>query len=85
MQTIEIHYRDIGFIGGDIPQDGENPGRKSQHDSCRGAFLNYRYPYHGEPKPRRLFRTGIPPNYSTVTDFARFLGLSTSHPRISAI
>ena len=25
MQTIEIHYSDIGFIGGDIPQDGESP------------------------------------------------------------
>ena len=25
MQTIEIHYNDIGFIGGDIQQDKENP------------------------------------------------------------
>ena len=25
MQTIEIHYSDIGFIGGDIPQDEESP------------------------------------------------------------
>jgi len=25
MQTIEIHYSDIGFIGGDIPQDKESP------------------------------------------------------------
>ena len=25
------------------------------------------------------------PNYSTVTDFARFLGWSTSHPRLTAM
>ena len=25
MQTIEIHYSDIGFICGDIPQDKESP------------------------------------------------------------
>ncbi|MCI9311366.1 MAG: DUF4368 domain-containing protein [Lawsonibacter sp.] len=25
MQTIEIHYNDIGCIGGDIPQDKESP------------------------------------------------------------
>ena len=25
MQTIEIYYSDIGFIGGDIPQDKESP------------------------------------------------------------
>ena len=25
MQTIEIQYSDIGFIGGDIPQGKENP------------------------------------------------------------
>lgn len=25
MQTIEIHYSDIGFIGGDIPQGKESP------------------------------------------------------------
>ena len=25
MQTIESHYSDIGFIGGDIPQDKESP------------------------------------------------------------
>ena len=25
MQTIEIHYSDIGFIGRDIPQDKESP------------------------------------------------------------
>ena len=25
MQTIEIHYSDIGFIGGDIQQDKESP------------------------------------------------------------
>ena len=29
MQTIEIRYNDIGFIGSDIPQDEESPGRKS--------------------------------------------------------
>ena len=37
MQTIEIHYNDIGCIGGDVQQDKESPGRKSQRDSCRGA------------------------------------------------
>ena len=25
MQAIEIHYNDIGCIGGDIPQDKESP------------------------------------------------------------
>ena len=25
IQTIEIHYRDIGCVGGDIPQDKESP------------------------------------------------------------
>ncbi len=25
LQTIEIHYNDIGYVGGDIQQDKENP------------------------------------------------------------
>lgn len=25
MQTIEIHYSDIGCIGGEVPQDKESP------------------------------------------------------------
>ena len=24
MQTVEIHYTDIGYVGGNIPQDKEN-------------------------------------------------------------
>ncbi|MCI8537942.1 MAG: DUF4368 domain-containing protein [Oscillospiraceae bacterium] len=44
MQTIEIHYSGIGSIGGDIPQNKESPGGKSQRDSCQGASPSCRYP-----------------------------------------
>jgi hypothetical protein len=38
----------------------------------------------GQPPVRRAARAARPRPYSTVTDFARFLGLSTSVPRASA-
>ena len=47
MQTIEIHYSDIDYIGGDIRKTKKAPGRKSQRDSCRGASPSRRYPCQG--------------------------------------
>ena len=38
----------------------------------------------GEPHVRRRFFVVCECVYSTVTDLARFLGLSMSHPRIRA-
>lgn len=55
MQTIEIHYNDIGCVVGYIQQDKESPGRKSQRDSCRGTSPNCRYPCQGEANPRAAF------------------------------
>ena len=48
MQTVEIHYTDIGCIGGAFRKTKKAPGRKSQRDSCRGASPSRRYPCQGE-------------------------------------
>ncbi|MDE6589163.1 MAG: DUF4368 domain-containing protein, partial [Oscillospiraceae bacterium] len=55
LQTIEIHYNDIGCVRGNKQRIRKTPDRKSLRDSCRGYSPDSRYPYAGAPKPAGSF------------------------------
>lgn len=76
-QEIDIYYKGIGVLEmSKVTASTENE-KTVQPKLYRSLF------------PHDVFLSGaafrVLPFYSTVTDFARFLGLSISHPRWSAI